>query len=478
MSYVAITANLTNGDATVHVPAGGVLANVSAGDMFHRVGVNVGYTVGSITDDTHFELSGNYNGTTESSAACQATTSVTPVLGLPYAEAGDQEQYAIVTEAIREIEDLLTGASTVPELLVGEANITGNATVGGTLAVTGVATFTAQPIMSSLTASRAVFTDASKGLVSNAITGTGNVVMSASPTLTGTVSAAALALSSTLAMSGNVALGANSIGRTTSTGGLTFDTSNNASFSANVAVTGALSSGQFTATSSEAASAPIVGINTNTGGAASGGIFSLPNSTTGTVIIGKTVTTGASSFYLLALQTGNGSAITTNKFLVDGAGNTTIAGTLGIGGNTSVTGNQTIGGTEVARATTQPTNAINILNGTAPVGAASGQTTLYTTSGELRVMDDAGNATLLSPHDEEYNWIHDCVKGSGEKVVYHMEKMARMLAEKHGDEFEQRFGHPFASAEKYHYTKDDITEAAKDHPRLAAFLNEWSLGAQ
>jgi hypothetical protein len=52
-----------------------------------------------------------------------------------------------------------------------------------TLSVTGVATLTAQPILSSLTASRAVFTDASKGLVSNAITGTGNVVMSTSPTL-------------------------------------------------------------------------------------------------------------------------------------------------------------------------------------------------------------------------------------------------------------------------------------------------------
>ena len=48
---------------------------------------------------------------------------------------------------------------------------------------TGVQTISSQPILSSLTASQAVFTDASKGLVSNAITGTGNVVMSASPTL-------------------------------------------------------------------------------------------------------------------------------------------------------------------------------------------------------------------------------------------------------------------------------------------------------
>ena len=61
--------------------------------------------------------------------------------------------------------------------------LAGNASIAGTLGVTGVATFTAQPILSSLTASRAVFSDGSKGLVSNAITGTGNVVMSTSPTL-------------------------------------------------------------------------------------------------------------------------------------------------------------------------------------------------------------------------------------------------------------------------------------------------------
>jgi len=59
-----------------------------------------------------------------------------------------------------------------------------NLKVSGTLAVTGVATFTAQPIVSSLTASLPVFTDASKGLVSNTMTGTGDVVMSISPSLT------------------------------------------------------------------------------------------------------------------------------------------------------------------------------------------------------------------------------------------------------------------------------------------------------
>jgi len=67
-----------------------------------------------------------------------------------------------------------------------------NGVFSGTLAVTGVATLTAQPILSSLTASLPVFSDASKGLVSNTMTGTGSVMMSDSPTTTGTLTAAAI----------------------------------------------------------------------------------------------------------------------------------------------------------------------------------------------------------------------------------------------------------------------------------------------
>ena len=57
---------------------------------------------------------------------------------------------------------------------------------------TGKLTISDGVLLSGLTASQAVFTDSSKNLVSNAITGTGNVVMSASPTLTGTVTAATI----------------------------------------------------------------------------------------------------------------------------------------------------------------------------------------------------------------------------------------------------------------------------------------------
>jgi hypothetical protein len=99
---------------------------------------------------------------------------------------------SLVNDAIRELmaqlKDFQTGA--VGDSFNGPVGSTTAAagafttlSASSTLAVTGVATLTAQPILSSLTASRAVFTDASKGLVSNAITGTGNVVMSTSPTL-------------------------------------------------------------------------------------------------------------------------------------------------------------------------------------------------------------------------------------------------------------------------------------------------------
>lgn len=83
----------------------------------------------------------------------------------------------------------------------------GNASIGGTLVVTGVATLTAQPVLSSLTASQVVFTNGTKGLVSNAITGTGNVVMSAGPTLTGTIGAEAITASGAVTLSGGTANG-------------------------------------------------------------------------------------------------------------------------------------------------------------------------------------------------------------------------------------------------------------------------------
>ena len=86
------------------------------------------------------------------------------------------------------------GAGIAKNLYVGV-----NANVAGTLGVTGVATFSAAPIYSSLTASSAVATDASKGLVSVTNTGTGNNVLATSPTLVTPTLGAASATSITVA---------------------------------------------------------------------------------------------------------------------------------------------------------------------------------------------------------------------------------------------------------------------------------------
>jgi len=70
------------------------------------------------------------------------------------------------------------GVGIAKALYVGTtANVAGAVTLGG------IATFSAQPIFSSLTASSAVATDASKGLVSVTNTGTGSNVLGTAPTI-------------------------------------------------------------------------------------------------------------------------------------------------------------------------------------------------------------------------------------------------------------------------------------------------------
>jgi hypothetical protein len=98
-------------------------------------------------------------------------------------------------------------------ILSGSVLQTGtNALIGGKLAVTGSTELTGAVTASILTPNQAVFTNASDGLVSNPITGTGNVVMSASPILTGTLTAASISASANISastglFSGNVGIG-------------------------------------------------------------------------------------------------------------------------------------------------------------------------------------------------------------------------------------------------------------------------------
>ena len=90
-----------------------------------------------------------------------------------------------------------TSTTTGSIITAGGVGIAKALFVGTTANFGGVATYSAQPIFSSLTASSAVATDASKGLVSVTNTGTGNNVLATSPTLVTPVLGAASATSVT-----------------------------------------------------------------------------------------------------------------------------------------------------------------------------------------------------------------------------------------------------------------------------------------
>ena len=222
--------------------------------------------------------------------------------------------------------------------------VSGALTVGTTLAVTGVATLTAQPILSSLTASLPVFSDASKGLVSNTMTGTGSVMMSASPTTTGTLTAAAINASGLVAMAGAATVG--------TTLGVT----------GNVGVGGAANASQ---------NITIPPASGSTSGVDQYGIFlnrtGLTGTNTSTALLSyiETIGTVASAYGLHTGVYKNGGTITTAYGLyvddmIYGTTNYSIytgAGLVRLGGNTEVTGTLTPGQTTGIVGTTTNNNA-------------------------------------------------------------------------------------------------------------------------
>jgi len=91
------------------------------------------------------------------------------------------------------------------------------------------------------------------------------------------------------------------------------------------------------------------------------------------------------------------------------------------------------------RSTSNGESTFNIFNGTAPSGTLTNGISLYSASGELRVMDAAGNSTLLSPHDKDGNWIHDEINYKGRRLRVDMERMVKALDEMLGGGFVQEF---------------------------------------
>jgi hypothetical protein len=100
-----------------------------------------------------------------------------------------------------------------------------------------------------------------------------------------------------------------------------------------------------------------------------------------------------------------------------------------------------VGATSYLGRGTNPTNAVNCYPGTAPIGAAGGHmATLYCEnlagSTELRVMDEAGNATTISPHDHVTGkWIFRSTRPDGSEIVVQMEDLVKWLDARFGTGF-------------------------------------------
>lgn len=243
----------------------------------------------------------------------------------------------------------------------------------------------------------------------NAATGTTgttstNVVFSASPTFTGTVSGAALTLSSDITLTGT--------GRRFIADMSTAGNPNRFSFQTSTTngstVMGIISNGSST-TAAVRAFAGSDSANANFGG--------LLATNTGMAIESSAVGTG----------------VTQNLILRVGASDVlTLTATSG-----TPTGNVKIMGT-AARATTEGTNHLDIFDGTAPVGTLANGISLYSTSGELRVMDAGGTPTLLSPHDSTNQWIFDSYTGLGKnkrRIIIDMERLVKFLDSYFGTNF-------------------------------------------
>jgi len=123
------TVDVTNGSAIVVGTGTSWLTTVSAGDGFTIVDSAVTYTVASVTDDTHLNLSTTYTGTTATGQYYAIFRDFTSPDNIPELNKGDIETATVITRAFRKIQDILTsfavGAKAFTNVLITGGNATG-----------------------------------------------------------------------------------------------------------------------------------------------------------------------------------------------------------------------------------------------------------------------------------------------------------------------------------------------------------------
>ncbi|WP_228780124.1 hypothetical protein [Aquiflexum lacus] len=325
----------------------------------------------------------------------------------------------------------VTGATSLSTLetsgpaTLNSATVTGNSAVGGTLNVTGVTTLTAQPVLSSLNASLPVFTDGSKGLVSNPITGTGNVVLSASPDLTGVPTAptalagtsstqiattafvdAGLTAINTLA-NGKVYLGnaTNEATEVTITGDVTLSNTGVSTIGASRVVSSMIADGTIVTadladgavTTAKILDGTIINADVSPTAAIAGTKiapdFGAQNLTTsGNATVGGTFgVTGATTTAGIT-NTGNVSTGTSTV-----TGNATVGGTLGVTGVTSLSTLQTSGTATLNSATVPGNTAVGGTLNVTGVTTLTAQPVLSSLNASLPVFTDGSKGLVSNP---------------------------------------------------------------------------------
>jgi hypothetical protein len=176
-----------------------------------------------------------------------------------------------------------------------------------------------------------------------------------------------------------------------------------------------------------------VGIGTNSPTSTFSRVLQIDGATTAGLRV--TSTTYTSGYDFLIGSNGEGYVFNRNNAEIRFGTNNTERARITSGGNfqTSSGGSVQVGGT-AARATTAGTNRLDIFDGTAPVGTLANGVSFYSTAGEARVMDAAGNATLLSPHDTDTNeWIfHSKHTPTGKVLKIDVERLLKFVNDHFG----------------------------------------------